>query len=200
MTTAGEGAVGPDGSSESGSSAATAQTTSTGSGSAGGGASTDDWGADQWKAFAAEVGMTPDKVKERLGHARTWEQRAKDNATAAREKQSVEQQLAEIQQTLSERDARDVERNGRLALTQVRTKLAEAGIRGDDASGLLDMVSASALLADGEPDDKAITKLANSLTKIAGRAAPDADQGRKGGDSPPNMNDIIRRAAGITTN
>jgi hypothetical protein len=132
--------------------------------------------------------------------ARRHEGRAKENAQAAAKAKTVEDQIAELRSQLAERDVADVERNGRMAMTQVHAALAEAGIKKADAAEFLDLVDPTILLTDGQPDDKAITKLADSVKKLAGRITPDFDQGRKGGTAPPNMNDLIRRAAGVRTN
>jgi hypothetical protein len=129
--------------------------------------------------------------------ARKHESRAKENADAAKAKKTVEQQLDELRGQLSERDKRETERNGRLALAQLNARLAEAGIKRDDVAGLLKRIKADDLLADGEPDEGAIAELTDSLVKITGRATPDPDQGRKGGKAPLDMNQLIRRAAGV---
>lgn len=133
------------------------------------------------------------------GLARKHEGRAKQNADAASKAKTVEDQLSELRTQIADRDVAQVERSGRQALDRVHTQLAEAGIKRDDVAGLLELVDPTVLLKDGDPNDEAITKLANSLAKVAGRVQPDHDQGRKGGSAPPNMNDLIRRAAGIRT-
>jgi len=160
------------------------------------GAAPDTGDATDWQAKVTALEAEAEKWRTL---ARKHEGRAKENATAASRTKTVEEQLDELRSQLAQRDIADVERSARLALTQVRTRLAEAGIRGADASGLLELVNGTALLADGEPDEKAIDKLATSLTRIAGRASPDPDQGRKGGSGPPDMNTLIRRAAGVGT-
>lgn len=131
--------------------------------------------------------------------ARKHEGRAKQNAAAATESKTLQQQLDELRGQFSERDAADLERNGKLALSQVHTRLAESGITRADVAGLLELVDPQGLLADGQPDDKAVEKLASSLLKVAGRASPDPDQGKRGGSAPADMNTLIRRAAGVIT-
>jgi hypothetical protein len=131
--------------------------------------------------------------------ARKHEDRAKQNAQAATKAKTVEQQLADLQAQLAERDKRDVERSGRLAMSRLDAHLAEAGIKREDVQGLLKRIKGSDLLTNGEPDDAAIGELAESLKKIAGRATPDPDQGAKGGKGPLDMNALIRRAAGVTS-
>jgi hypothetical protein len=149
---------------------------------------------------AAELTRLKTDLEKWKSLARRHEGRAKENAQAAAKAKSVEEQIEELRSQLAERDVADVERNGRLAMTQVHAALAEAGIKKSDVEGLLELVDPTTLLTDGEPNEKAINKLAASLTKVAGKVTPDRDQGRKGGNAPPNMNDIIRRAAGIRIN
>lgn len=146
---------------------------------------------DDIKSEMARLKADLDKWK---SLARRHEGRAKENAQAAAKAKSVEDQIAELRAQLAERDVADVERNGRMAMTQVHAALAEAGIRKADAAGFLELVDPITLLTDGQPDDKAINKLAESIKKLAGRVTPDVDQGRKGGNAPPNMNDLIRGA------
>jgi hypothetical protein len=128
--------------------------------------------------------------------ARKHEAQAKANTRQAR---TIEQQVADLQNQLSERDKREQERSGRLAMAQLDARLAKAGIDRADVEGLLKRIKGSDLLADGEPDEAAIGELADSLKKVAGRATPDPDQGAKGGKAPLDMNQLIRRAAGITS-
>lgn len=150
-----------------------------------------------WQALAEETGLTPTQIKTRLGHARTWEQRAKDNKGAAEQLPTLQQQLDQMQKALADRDVRDVERAGRLAMSQVRAGLADAGIKADDVKELLNEFDPTRLLAEGEPDDEAIARFVSSLSRIAGRPTPDRDQGKTGGEVPADMNALIRRAAGI---
>lgn len=166
----------------------------TGTGTATATTSTDDWGATEWKALAEEVGMTPSEVKKKLGHARTWEKRANDNVDAAKQLPTMQQQLDELKQELSERDVRDVERNGRMAMTQVRSALAEAGVRVDDVKDLLAEISPDRLLKNGEPNDEAINRVVGALCRTAGRPTADPDQGRGGTASgPSDMNTLFRQ-------
>ena len=128
--------------------------------------------------------------------ARKHEERAKANADAASRSKTVEEQLEEMRKVLAERDVADVQRNGRMAVTQVQAKLASAGFNADDVADLLEMIDPVSLLKDGEPDKSAIDKLAQKLVKVGGRATPDPDQGRKGGDAPTDMNSFLRKMAG----
>ena len=136
--------------------------------------------------------------------ARKHEGRAKENAQAAAKAKTVEQQIAELRDQLSDRDTKLQEEsekrltaNKKRALSQVYAELADAGLKKTDVREILEGYDPSVLLKDGEPNDDAITKLAKSLAKVAGRVQPDHDQGRKGGTAPPNMNELIRRAAGM---
>jgi hypothetical protein len=156
-------------------------------------ADTESDGKD-WQSEVARLNKEAEKWR---SLARKHEGRAKENADAAAKAKSVEDQIAELRSQLAERDVADVERNGRMAMTQVHAALAEAGIKKADAAGFLELVDPTTLLTDGQPDEKAIGKLAESVKKLAGRVTPDFDQGRKGGTAPPNMNDLIRRAAGV---
>jgi hypothetical protein len=60
-------------------------------------------------------------------------------------------------------------------------------------TGLFDLIDPVAVLRDGKPDEAAINKLAKSLVRVAGRATPDRDQGRRGGDGPVDMNALKPR-------
>lgn len=143
---------------------------------------------DGWAQIAQEFG-DPEQVRKRLGHARTWEERAKQNH------QTLDQQLADFRKEMAERDERDVQRSGKTALAQLKAELAQAGVKWDDVDEPLrpDPVR---LLNDGEPDEDAIGKYAAALAKHAGRPTPDHDQGQRGGEGPSDMNALIRRAAG----
>lgn len=148
-----------------------------------------------YKALAEKAQADAEKWK---NLARKHEDRARQNADAASKAKTVEEQLGELRKSLADRDAADVVRNGRLAKMQVQAKLAEAGFSSDDVSGLLEHVDTSSLLKDGEPDNGAIGKLAESLAKVGGRATPDRDQGRRSSsDAPQDMNSLIRLAAGL---
>lgn len=149
--------------------------------------STDDWDADDWKAFAKEVGLSPAKVKERLGHARTWEQRARENKTGADQAATLQQQVEEMRQQQAERNERDIKRAENLAVSHVRSGLAEAGIKADDVKDLLAEIDPRRLLKDGDPDDKAVARIVRALTRAAGRPTPDHDQGQGGTGAPTSM-------------
>jgi hypothetical protein len=134
-------------------------------------------------------------VQERLNRAKQQHDAdvatARDNAT-----KPLQNQLDELRKSLSDRDSKDVERNGKLALAAVHTLLAEAGINKSDVADVLEPFDPKRLLKDGEPDDKAIEKFARGLSKVAGRITPDLDQGQGGsGDSPQTMGDVMRQMA-----
>ena len=160
---------------------------------------TDTESDTDWRAEADRLAKEASKWK---ALARKHEGTARQRSEAASKAQTLEEQVAELRKDMAERDTayneRYSERSARLAMSQVRTQLAEAGIKPADVTEILEGYDAKALLDDdGEPNDTAISKLAKSLAKVAGRVTPDQDQGRKGGTAPPNMNELIRRAAGM---
>lgn len=167
-----------------------------------GGAAADTADSTDWKAAAeqalADASKAQADAEKWQALSRKHENRAKDNADAASKAKTVEEQLSELRKTMADRDVVDLQRNGRLAIAQAKTRLAEAGLSRDDMSGVFDLIDPTSLLVDGEPDDKAIDKLAKSLTKAAGRTTPDRDQGQgRGSGGPVDMNTLIRRAAGV---
>lgn len=155
-------------------------------------------GSDAWAEIASEFG-SPDEVRRALGHARTWEQRAKENYQGAQRAGTLEQQLGDMQEQLKqrderdrERDAREVQRAGKTALAQLKAALVTQAIDIDDLDEDA-LPEGQKLLKDGEPDEDKIQRVAKSLAKMAGRPVPDTDQGQKGGDAPPDMNNWLRR-------
>lgn len=148
--------------------------------------------AEALRKQIAELEADRDTWKKR---SRQHEDRAKKNQDDARAKQSIEEQLEQMRADLAERDAAAVEERAGLATEKLHAKLVRGGISDDDATALIGAIDPMRLLEDGKPDSKEIDRLAKSLTKIATRPAADADQGRKGGDSPRSMNQIIRDAA-----
>jgi len=160
----------------------------------------DDGGFDaaSWQAFAEESGLSPAELKRRLEHSRTWEKRAKENKSAADTAKTLEQQVEELRGSLAKREQADAERNAKLAMSQVKSALADKGVRMEDVKDLLAEIDPAARLLDGgDVDDQAVERLAASLARAAGRPAPDPDQGRKGGTPPSDMNQLIRRASGV---
>lgn len=156
-------------------------------------------GASDATDYRAEYERLSKEAEKWKSLARRHEGRAKENAQAAAKAKSVEDQLTELRQQMADRDVAYVERNGRLALSQVHAALAEAGIKRDDVAGVLGLIDPVTLLEDGEPCEDSISRLAGSLTKVAGRVSPDHDQGRRSSAAPTDMNDLIRRAAGLST-
>jgi hypothetical protein len=128
--------------------------------------------------------------------SRKHEERSRAVAEDIRAKKSLEQQVAELQQQMAERDTADRERSARHALAQLRAEVAESGIPGAAVDGF--PIDVNRLLDEqGQPDDKAIREAAKSLVKFAGRTTPDPDQGRTGGLPKNDMDSMIRRAAGF---
>lgn len=165
---------------------------------------TDPGGGDptDWQSQAETLQRELDRWK---GVARQHEERAKRNADQAKQaqdaitaNQTLEQRLASMEKAMAERDVADLENRGQLALADVRTALADAQIPREDVSAFLALVDpVTTLLKDGVPNEEAIKSLVDSLKRIAGKITPDPDQGRKGGQPPRSMNDMIRRKAGI---
>jgi hypothetical protein len=156
----------------------------------------DDWtDRDAWRSLAEEMGISASEVKQKLEHARTWESRAKANGKAATEAQTLAEQVSEMRKALADRDAQDIARSERLAVTELRSSLAESGLDRSEISEALELVDSSRLLKDNEPDEKAIAAMAKRLAKLAGRAQPDRDQGAGGGQNGGgglSMNDWVR--------
>jgi hypothetical protein len=156
----------------------------------------DDWTErDAWRSLADEMGISPSEVKQKLEHARTWESRAKANGKAATEAQTLAEQVSEMRKALADRDAQDIARSERLAVTELRSSLAESGLDRSEIAEALELVDSSRLLKDNEPDEKAIAAMAKRLAKLAGRAQPDRDQGAGGGQNGGgglSMNDWVR--------
>src|SRR5918997_635160 len=142
-----------------------------------------DTGTDDtdWRAEADRLARDAAKWK---ALARKHEGTARQRSDAASKAPELEQQVAELREQMAARDVAEVERSGRLALERVHTRLAKAGIEPGDVKGVLGRIDPTVLLKDGQPNDDAITELAESLTKVAGRVSPDPDQGRKGGNAP----------------
>lgn len=131
------------------------------------------------------------------GHARKHEERSKELGAQLRGSKSAADRLAELEQAVSTAEQERTSERAFGALIQVQLRLAEAGVKSEDVAGVLEQIDPSVLLKDGKPNDAAIEKLASSLIKVATRATPDRDQGRRGGTGPVDMNTLIRRAAGV---
>jgi hypothetical protein len=158
--------------------------------------SPDDWAdAAAWRAFADEAGITPAEIKRRLEHSRQWETRAKANKTAADKASTLEQQIETMRTEMAERDQRDLERTMRTAGTDLRAALVDLGMTRTDAQDAVEDVDLSRFLTDGDLDSKKIEAAAKRLARVAGRVAPDRDQGAGndgGGTGKRTMNDWVR--------
>lgn len=137
-----------------------------------------------------------DIVAKRIARERQKYADYDDLKAAADASKPLGDQVSKLQKDLAARDAKDAERNGKLALSTVHALLAEQGIRKDDVKDVLDRFDPKSLLKDGEPDDDAITTFARGLARVAGRTTPDPDQGQGGsGSSPQTMGDFMRQMA-----
>lgn len=155
-----------------------------------------DTGKDSDKA-ARRVAELERQLEEWKGHSRKHEDEKKALASQLKGTKSDKDRLAELEQAVNSANEDRLNERKFNALTQVQLRLAEAGIRSDDVAAILEGYDAAALLKDGKPNGPAIEKLASSLIKVAARATPDPDQGRKGGQPTTDMNVLIRRAAGV---
>jgi hypothetical protein len=110
-------------------------------------------------------------IADRLARAKQQHDAA---ITAAKENASkpLQEQLDAITKQLTDRQAADIERNGKLALSQVYSTLAESGLKKADVADMLEMFDPKRLLKDGEPDDELIAKFAKSLAKTATGSSP----------------------------
>lgn len=84
----------------------------------------------------------------------------------------------------------------RLVRAELRAAAAEAGLGRDALSGFLEYADLSKFVGeDGEPDTKAIEA---AVKRLGGGRQTDFDGGARTSDAPPkNMNDLIRRQAGV---
>jgi pyruvate/2-oxoglutarate dehydrogenase complex dihydrolipoamide acyltransferase (E2) component len=155
--------------------------------------------SDTLNALLAEMGLTPAQAASRIRNAPKWEKNARENQRKATQAQTLSEQLEQMRSDIAERDVKDAERAGKLAMSQVRAELRAHDVDPDDVKAILNRVSATDLLKDGDPDEDAIAELAQSLLKVAGRVQPDPDQGKKGGEPKEDMNAFIRRMAGRGT-
>lgn len=146
-----------------------------------------------WADLAREYG-DPTKVAEKLKHARTWEDRAKTNKDAADQLPTLQEQLTRLQQDLASRDERDAARTEKVALTKLEAALARHHVDFDDIDEVL-RPDPKRLVKDGEPNDEVIAAFAAALAKAHGRPTADPDQGRKGGEAPQSMGDLMRAMA-----
>lgn len=158
---------------------------------------------------ATETEATETDAKDWKAEAEKWqtlarknEERAKSNATAAKELEKVRAAaMTETEKAVAEAEAR-----GRTsALTEAGPRLVRAEFRAA-AAGRVDKETLDAYLEDvdlkrfldesGEPNSKAIEA---RIAKLGGtERRTDFDGGaRTTARKPPNMNDLIRRQAGL---
>lgn len=129
--------------------------------------------------------------------SRKNEERAKANSSAAKELE----QLRQSRMTENEKAVAEAERRGRLAgaerLAKAELRATAAGrVPKDALDGFLEFADMKRFLAeDGEPDTKAIEA---AVKKLGGTdRATDYDGGaRTSAGKAPDMNNLIRRAAG----
>lgn len=125
--------------------------------------------------------------------------KAKKSDEDAKAKQTVEEQLEQLRKDMADRDAAATAEKAEIATDRLHSKLVRGGLSDDDASTLVGTIDAFRLLEEGKPNGSEIDRISKALLKIGTRQAPDRDQGRKGGDAPPSMNEIIRTAAKRTS-
>jgi hypothetical protein len=131
--------------------------------------------------------------------SRKWEERAKANATAARELD----QLKKSQMTEQEKAVKEAEERGKSAATAAAAaRLARAEFRAaaagrvskDTLDGFLDYADLAKFVGDdGEPDTKAIE---NVVKRLGGSQKTDFDGGaRTSADRGTDMSALIREKA-----
>jgi hypothetical protein len=135
--------------------------------------------------------------------ARKHEERAKGNATAAKELEKVRAAaMSEQERAVAEAKAAGLNEAQkanapRLVRAELKAAAAEAGLGKDALAGFLEYADLSKFVTDdGEPDEKAI---AAAVKKLGGTGRrPDFDGGARGGAAKPNdMNALIRASAGL---
>ena len=156
------------------------------------GAETTETDVKDWKAEAAHWQEM----------ARKQEVRAKSNAAAAKELESVraaamtetEKAVAEAKTTAATEAARAVA--PRLVKSELRAAAADAGLPKGALAGFLEYADLSRFVGDdGEVDDKAIEA---AIKKLGGGKPADFDGGaRTPAAKGTDMNSLIRRAAGV---
>jgi hypothetical protein len=155
-------------------------------------------------AQLADLG-SPDEIRKALGHARTWEQRAKENKGAASELEKLRRDSMSDQ----ERAVDEARAEARAeALSEIAADRAADAIRLaakgriEDVDTLLEGVNAAKFVGeDGSPDRDAITKwidgFAPSSTANTAPQFPDLAQGARnsavevpGLNSPQLLSDL----------
>lgn len=131
--------------------------------------------------------------------ARKWENRAKENKTAAddlaalKAANQTEQEKALTAAEKAGRTAAAAEYAPRLAATEFRAAVAAAGIDLGEASDLIDTTK---FVVDGEVDTDAIKAAVKKLAKLAPRGAgrSGADLSGGAGEQPHNLDKQIAEA------
>jgi hypothetical protein len=120
---------------------------------------------------------------------------AGEAAAKAKANETLEQRVESLQREQAERDAAAVQEKADLAAERLHAKLVRGGLSDGDATALVETIDPLRLLADGRPSAQEIDKVAKTLTKIGTRSQADPDQGARGGNAAPSMNELIRAAA-----
>ncbi|MFJ9645007.1 hypothetical protein [Streptomyces sp. NPDC101206] len=133
--------------------------------------------------------------------ARKWEQRAKENRSAADELATLKQQAMTDQEKAvaaaekNGRTAAAAEYAARLAAAEFRAACAAAGVDLGEASDLIDT---SRFAADGEVDTDGIKAAVKKLAKLASARGPGRSGGDLGGgssgDAPASLDKQIAEA------
>jgi hypothetical protein len=172
----------------------------------GNGGGEDTFDAASWQAALKEAGLdSPEKLKELAGkagkadewkgHARTWEQRAKENAGKLQEGATDAEKAAAAARAEGEKAAAT-----RLGVRLARAEwLSQAANLVADPADLVEEIRLGEFVKDdGEIDEAAIKKSVERWARLApadGIANP-ARGPRGGGNSDRDMNALIRQAAG----
>jgi hypothetical protein len=151
-----------------------------------------DTDAKDWKAEAEKWANL----------ARKHEERAKGNATAAKELEKVRAAaMSETEKAVAAARAEGLTEAQkatapRLVRAELRAAAAEAGLGKDALAGFLEYADLSKFVTDdGEVDDKAISA---AMTKLGGGRPADFDGGaRTTAAKPADMNQLLRRQAGV---
>jgi hypothetical protein len=106
-----------------------------------------------------------------------------------------------LKQQIADRDAAinnaTTEAASTLALARLEVGLARAGMPEEAAENYVKFLDPSRLLKDGKPNPDAIAQLVADLPAALRTGPPDPDQGRASNNQPTDMNQLLRRAAGV---
>lgn len=152
-----------------------------------------DTDATDWKAEAEKWSAL----------ARKHEERAKTNATAAKELDKVRAAaMTETEKAVAAAKADGLTEAARAAAprlvrAELRAAAAESGLSKDALAGFLEYADLSKFVTEtGEPDDKAI---AAAVKRLGGGKPTDFDGGtRTPAAKPTDMNSLIRHGAGLS--